>query len=100
MANCLNISVSCLGILLETEYKLKSAYGLSNLGLMNDFAKTRKIDRQNAFATHVIDSDSSLVIDNTLSDSFFWAKSSHSTLRYRLLFRCTLNHLKWPVLVV
>lgn len=70
-AHCLNIPVCCLGILLEKEYKLKSAYGLSNLGLMNDLAKTRKIDRQNAFATHVIDSGNSLLIDNTLSDPFF-----------------------------
>jgi signal transduction histidine kinase len=71
VANCLNISICCLGILLEKEYHLKSAFGLSHLGLMNDIAKTRKIDSQNAFATHVIDSGNSLVIENTLSDPFF-----------------------------
>lgn len=71
VANCLDISICCLGILLEEEYQLKSAFGLSHLGLMNDIAKTRKIDRQNAFATHVIDSGNSLVIENTLSDPFF-----------------------------
>ncbi|MBL1209278.1 GAF domain-containing protein [Geminocystis sp. GBBB08] len=73
-ANCLDISICCLGILLADEYLLKSAYGLSHLGLMNDIAKTRKIDRQNAFATNVIDSGNLLVIENTLIDSFF-AKS-------------------------
>ncbi|WP_017293432.1 GAF domain-containing sensor histidine kinase [Geminocystis herdmanii] len=71
VANCLNISVSCLGLLLETEYQIKSVYGLSNLGLMNTIAKTRKISRDDAFATHVIDSESYLVMENTLNDSFF-----------------------------
>lgn len=71
VANCLNISVSCLGLLLTTEYHIKSVYGLSHLGLMNAIAKTRKISRDDAFATHVIDSETYLVIENTLSDSFF-----------------------------
>jgi signal transduction histidine kinase len=70
-ANCLDISICCLGILSGEEYQIKSAFGLSNLGLMNDIAKTRKIDRQNAFATHVVDSSNSLVIENTLNDPFF-----------------------------
>lgn len=71
VANCLNISVSCLGLLLEKEYQIKSVYGLSNLGLMNTIAKTRKISRDDAFATHVIDSETYLVMENTLNDSFF-----------------------------
>ncbi|BAQ63849.1 GAF domain-containing protein [Geminocystis sp. NIES-3709] len=71
VANSLNIPVCCLGFLLGEEYQLKSVYGLSNLGLMNDLAKTRKIERQNTFATHVIDSHNYLVIENTLCDPFF-----------------------------
>jgi signal transduction protein with GAF and PtsI domain len=71
VANSLNISVSCLGLLLEKEYQIKSVYGLSNLGLMNTIAKTRKINRNDAFATYVIDSESYLLIENTLNDSFF-----------------------------
>lgn len=71
VANCLNISVSCLGLLLEKEYQIKSVFGLSNLGLMNAIAKTRKISRDDAFATHVIDSETYLVMENTLNDSFF-----------------------------
>ncbi|MGI0483085.1 GAF domain-containing sensor histidine kinase [Geminocystis sp. CENA526] len=67
----LNIPVASLGFLLENEYRLKSVYGLSNLGLMNTIAKTRKISRDDAFATHVIDSQNYLAIDNTLQDSFF-----------------------------
>lgn len=70
-ANTLNIPVSCLGLLLATEYQIKSVFGLSNLGLMNAIAKTRKINRNDAFATHVIDSETYLVIENTLQDSFF-----------------------------
>ena len=70
-ANCLNIPVCCLGVLFGEEYQLKSAYGLSNLGLMNDLAKTRKIHRDDTFATHVIDSNQYLVIENTLDDPFF-----------------------------
>lgn len=71
VATSLNVSISCLGILLETEYQIKSSYGLSNLGLMNSIAKTRKISREDAFATQVIDSENYLVIENTLNDSFF-----------------------------
>jgi hypothetical protein len=71
VANNLNISVSCLGLLLAEEYQIKSVFGLSNLGLMNAISKTRKINRNDAFATHVIDSETYLIIENTLQDSFF-----------------------------
>ncbi|BAQ60969.1 two-component sensor histidine kinase [Geminocystis sp. NIES-3708] len=82
-ANSLGISICCLGILLEEEYQLKSAFGLSKLGLMNDIAKTRKIHRNNAFATHVIDSGNSLVIENALDDIFF--KQSILTQHYGII---------------
>lgn len=83
VANCLDISICCLGILLKEEYQLKSAFGLSKLGLMNDIAQTRKINRQNAFATHVIDSGNCLVIENTLNDAFF--KHSILTQHYGII---------------
>jgi len=70
-AASLNVPICCLGILIEEEYKIKSAYGLSHLGLMNDLAISRKIPRQDAFATYVIDSSNYLTINNTLTDSFF-----------------------------
>lgn len=70
-ADSLNVPICCLGILIEEEYKMKSAYGLSHLGLMNDLAISRKIPRQDAFATYVIDSSNYLTINNTLTDSFF-----------------------------
>ncbi|RMD72399.1 MAG: histidine kinase, partial [Cyanobacteria bacterium J149] len=54
-ADSLNVPICCLGILIEEEYKIKSAYGLSHLGLMNDLAISRKIPRQDAFAAYVID---------------------------------------------
>ena len=76
VANTLNLPVVMLGIVVGQEYCLKSAYGLSNLGLMNPLAVTRKISTQEAFATNVIDSCNCLIIDDVLNDAFF----SHSDL--------------------
>ncbi len=73
VADVLNCPIAMLGIVsvTQTEYILKSAYGLSNLGLMNELARTRKVSTPQSFATNVIDSCSCLLIDNTLNDSFF-----------------------------
>jgi signal transduction histidine kinase len=71
VTNCLGIPVCCLGILIKEEYQIKSASGLSNLGLMNELAKTRKIPGENSFAINIIDSGNYLIIENTLIDPFF-----------------------------
>lgn len=70
-ANSVGVSICCLGIILGEEYIIKSAYGLSNLGVMNELATSRKISSLDAFATNVIDSGKSLIISDTEKDPFF-----------------------------
>jgi len=50
---------------------IKSAIGLSRLGLMNRLATDRKLDRLEAFCTYVVDSQQSLVIEDTFSEFVF-----------------------------
>lgn len=71
VADSLNFPICCLGILTSKEYKIKSAYGLSHLGLMNELAKSRKIPREEAYATYVVDSHQYLLIENSFIDTFF-----------------------------
>lgn len=71
VANTIKTPVCCLGVLTKDEYLLKSAYGLSHLGLMNDLAVTRRLAKEDAFACYVVDSNNYLVIPNTRVDSFF-----------------------------
>lgn len=71
VSRTLNLPVVILGLLVDQEYILKSTYGLSHLGLMNELSRTRKISREQAFATNVIDSNDYLIINDTLNDIFF-----------------------------
>lgn len=71
VANFLNTPICILGVMIEEEYCLKSAVGLSKLGLMNQIAKDRKLPRTETFSTYVVDSHHNLIIENTLADSFF-----------------------------
>jgi hypothetical protein len=67
----LEIPISILGLILPQELLIKSAVGLSYLGLMNEMSISRKIARDDSFAVYVIDSQHSLVIEDTYNDSFF-----------------------------
>jgi signal transduction histidine kinase len=69
--NFLEIPISLITVLGGDNLLIKSAVGLSHLGLMNDLAIRRKIPKHEAFSIYVIDSKSHLVIENTLTDSFF-----------------------------
>ena len=71
VADSLKFPICCLGIVTGQEYIIKSAYGLSHLGLMNELARRRKIDRQEAYGSYVIDSINFLRLENILMDSFF-----------------------------
>ncbi|HIK36751.1 MAG: GAF domain-containing protein [Geminocystis sp.] len=71
VANTIKTPVCCLGVLTKDEYLLKSAYGLSHLGLMNDLAVSRRLAKEDAFASYVVDSNSYLIIPNTCVDNFF-----------------------------
>ncbi|MDJ0658962.1 MAG: GAF domain-containing sensor histidine kinase [Crocosphaera sp.] len=74
-ARFINAPICLLGTMVQDQFCLKSAVGLSRLGLMNNLASTRKIPRQEAFSTYVVDSEQPLVIHDTLQDPIF-AKSS------------------------
>lgn len=82
-ASLLKVPICTLGILLNDEYIIKSAYGLSTLGLSNDLVRTRKIPRNDSFAVHVIDSSNCLVVENAGTDSFF--SSSILTQHYHIM---------------
>ena len=60
----LNIPI-CILSLIDTDTQiLKSATGLSSLGLMNDLAAARQISRNESFCTHVVDSGQALALEN------------------------------------
>ena len=71
VANFLETPICILGLMIGEEFCIKSAVGLSTLGLMNEIATLRKIPRREALSTHVIDSQHSLLIEDTLADKFF-----------------------------
>ncbi len=74
-ARFIDAPICLLGIMVQDQFWLKSVVGLSRLGLMNDLASKRKIPRQEAFSTYVVDSEQPLAIHDTLQDPTF-AKSS------------------------
>jgi signal transduction histidine kinase len=44
---------------------LKTTFGLSHLGLMNDLIRSRSIDLVDSYGTHVVDSHQALIIEDT-----------------------------------
>ncbi len=70
--NFLQVPIALITVLKGDNLLIKSAVGLSHLGLMNELSVRRKIPKQEAFSTYVIDSKNTLVIENTLTDSFFY----------------------------
>lgn len=70
-ANFLATPICTLGIMVYDQLWLKSAVGLSRLGLMNKLASGRKIPRSEAFCTYVVDSHQRLIIYDTFSDPIF-----------------------------
>lgn len=74
-ARYLEAPICILGLMVYEQVWLKSAIGLSHLGLMNQLASSRKISRQEAFCTYVVDSHQPLVIDDAYND-FVFARSN------------------------
>ena len=74
-ARFIETPICLLGVMVQDQFCLKSAVGLSRLGLMNNLASTRKISRQEAFSTYVVDSEQPLVIHDTLQDPIFASSS-------------------------
>ncbi|WP_013324767.1 GAF domain-containing sensor histidine kinase [Gloeothece verrucosa] len=71
VARYLEVPICILGLMVYEQVWLKSAAGLSHLGLMNQLASSRKIPRLEAFCTYVVDSHQPLVIYETYSDQVF-----------------------------
>jgi signal transduction histidine kinase len=71
VAHFLDIPICFLAIMHEDSQVIKSAVGLSRLGLMNEIATTRQIPRIDSFCTHVIDSHQVLAVPDTLDHPAF-----------------------------
>ena len=71
----LEVPICILGLAVGNELWFKSAFGLSSMGLTNQLAQARKLSLSESFGTYVIDSEQSLLIENTLSDTVFAASS-------------------------
>lgn len=70
-ADFLEIPICILGFLDENHLRVRSAVGLSRLGLMNQLATTRVLPRHESFCTHVIENHQVLAINDALSDPVF-----------------------------
>ncbi|MGB5961284.1 MAG: GAF domain-containing sensor histidine kinase [Coleofasciculaceae cyanobacterium] len=70
-ARFLDAPICFLGLMTQNELLLKSAVGLSTVGLMNPLAQSRQIPRVESFCTYVVDSHQALAIHDTASNSLF-----------------------------
>ncbi|HAC63463.1 MAG TPA: histidine kinase [Cyanothece sp. UBA12306] len=70
-ASFLETPICILGLMVQENLWLKAAVGLSKLGLMNQLASSRRISRQEAFSTYVVDSEQPVIIHDTLCESPF-----------------------------
>ncbi|MEO8892534.1 MAG: GAF domain-containing sensor histidine kinase [Coleofasciculaceae cyanobacterium] len=70
-ARFLDAPICFLGLMTQNELLLKSAVGLSTVGLMNQLAQSRQIPRVESFCTYVVDSHQALAINDTASNSLF-----------------------------
>lgn len=70
-ARFLDAPICFLGLMAQNELLLKSAVGLSTVGLMNQLAQSRQIPRVESFCTYVVDSHQALAINDTASNSLF-----------------------------
>lgn len=72
-AHFLDAPICFLGVMLQDRLLLKSAVGLSRLGLMNDLATSRQIPRMESFCANVVDSHQALAIADTITHPAFAA---------------------------
>ncbi len=67
----LETPISIVGLMTEDRQWIKSAVGLSRLGLMNELLKSRQLPRNETFCTYVVDSHQILAISDTATDEEF-----------------------------
>jgi signal transduction histidine kinase len=70
-ARFLDVPICFLGLMTQNHVLLKSAIGLSRVGLMNQLAQSRQIPRLDSFCTYVVDSGQALAIHDTASNLLF-----------------------------
>lgn len=70
-AHLLDAPICVLGVIDHEREWLKSAVGLSRIGLMNELASSRQLPRNESFCTHVVDSQQILVIQDASTQSPF-----------------------------
>lgn len=74
-ARFLEVPICILSLMTQDRQWLKSAIGLSRLGLMNKLAASRCLPRSESFCTYVVDSHQVLAITDTLTNPVFAATS-------------------------
>ncbi len=72
-ARLLETPICILGLMVQQQLFLKSAVGLSRLGLMNDLAASRKLPRSESYCTYVVDSQQTIVIEDCFVSPVFAA---------------------------
>ncbi|HEY9598175.1 MAG TPA: GAF domain-containing protein, partial [Cyanophyceae cyanobacterium] len=70
-ARFLHAPICILSIMTQDKLLIKSAFGLSRIGLMNHLAQSRQLPRHECFCTYVVDSQQVLAIEDTASNAVF-----------------------------
>jgi len=70
-ARFLDAPICILAVMKQDQLLLKSAVGLSRVGLMNQLAQSRQIPRLESFCTYVVDSHQVLAIHDTAANPVF-----------------------------
>ncbi|MBE9124653.1 MULTISPECIES: GAF domain-containing sensor histidine kinase [unclassified Coleofasciculus] len=70
-AEFLDAPICILSIMTPDWQLIKSAVGLSRIGLMNQLAQSRQLPRSESFCTYVVDSHQVLAIHDTAANSLF-----------------------------
>jgi signal transduction histidine kinase len=70
-ARLLDAPICILGIMTPNYLQIKSAIGLSRVGLMNQLAQSRLLPRSESFCSYVVDSQQVLAIHDTATNSVF-----------------------------
>ena len=67
----LDAPISILGVMTQNQLLIKSASGLSRVGLMNPLAQSRQLPRHESFCSYVVDSHQVLAIHDTATNPVF-----------------------------
>jgi signal transduction histidine kinase len=70
-ARFLEAPICILGIMTSERLLIKSAIGLSRVGLMNPLAQSRQLPRYESFCTYVVESQQVLAIHDTVTNPVF-----------------------------